>query len=171
MYTFFEQTDHQDVQRDEQPQVKLNTYLKFAIDPQTIGLLESEFTQEVLTVKTNHVMPVPNKPSCILGILSRHRRVYWAIDLSMLLGLQPMAHNNQLYEVILVSAQQLSLALVVPNILGTVNLSDEQIENDIFSAPTALKPYIKGYIHGNAKEGIAYLLKAENILRSTILHS
>jgi twitching motility protein PilI len=89
----------------------------------------------------------------------------------MLLGLQSMDQNNQLYEVILVSAHQLSLALVVPNILGTVHLSDQQIEHDIFSTPTALKPYIKGYSHGNAKEGIAYLLKAENILRSTILHS
>ncbi len=171
MYRIFEQANHQNVQTDDQSKVKLNTYLKFAIDYQTIGLLESEFTQEVLTVRSTHVMPVPNKPSCILGILSRHRRVYWAIDLSMLLGLQPINPNNQLYEVILISAHQRSLALIVPNILGTVHFSHEQIENNIFSTPTALKPYIKGYIHGNGKEGIAYLLKAESILMSTILHS
>lgn len=172
MHTFFEQADRQyDVKTDEQPKVKLNIYLKFAIDPQTIGLLESEFIQEVLIVKSTHVMPVPNKPSCILGVLSRHRLVYWAIDLSMLLGLQPLEQHTRLYEVILTSDQNLSLALVVPSVLGTVHLPSENFENDLFSMPTALKPYLKGYIHENKSEEISYLLKTENILNSTILHS
>ncbi len=171
MYTFFEQADQQDVKTDAQPQVKLNTYLKFAIDPQTIGLLESEFTQEVLTVRASHVMPVPNKPSCILGILSRHRRVYWAIDLAMLLGFQPLDSNIHLYEVILTSVQDLSLALIVPSIMGVVHLPSNNFENDIFALPATLKPYLKGYVHGEGKEGTAYLLKAEHILQSAILHS
>lgn len=171
MHTVFEQTDRQDVKTDGQPKVKLNTYLQFGIDPHTTGLLESEFTQEVLTMQATHVMPVPNKPSCILGILSRHRRVYWAIDLAMLLGLQPLDQNIQLYEVILTSARELSLALIVPSIIGIVHLPSTNFENDIFAMPTNLKPYLKGYIHNKESEGISYLLKAENILQSTILHS
>lgn len=171
MHIVFEQADYQDVKTDEQSTVKLNTYLKFAIDPHTIGLLESEFAQEVLTIKASHVMPVPNKPSCILGILSRHRRVYWAIDLAMLLGLQPLNQNIKLYEVILTSVQELAIALIVPSITGVVHLPSNHFEHDIFSMPTTLKPYLKGYIHGNEGEGFSYLLQAESILKSTILHS
>ena len=149
--------------------IELDTCLKFVIDPQTIGLLESEFTQEVLTVRSTHIMPVPNKPSCILGILSRRRRVYWAIDLAMLLGLQPLDQNIGLYEVILTSVHELSLALIVPKILGVVHVPSDHIEQNINSVPSTLRPYFKGYI--TEKEEVAYLLKAENIVGSTILHS
>jgi twitching motility protein PilI len=145
------------------------TCLKFAIDPQTIGLLESEFAQEVLTVKATHIMPVPNKPSCMLGILSRRRRVYWAIDLAMLIGLQPLEPNIGLYEVILMSVDKQALALIVPSIFGVVDIPSDHLEQDILSITSPLKPYLKGYI--NDGETISYLLKAENILRSTILHS
>ena len=174
MYTLSERAD-----RIQNPKVnleggvkqgaKIDTCLKFAIDPQTIGLLESEFAQEVLTVKASHIMPVPNKPSCLLGILSRRRRVYWAVDLAMLLGLQPLDQNIGLYEVILTSVQEISLALIVSNVLGVVHIPSDHIENAIFSVPSTFRPYLKGYV--NEKGEISYLLRAENILRSTILHS
>jgi len=146
----------------------LETYLKFAVDPHTIGLLESEFAKEVLTIKSTDVSPVPNKPSCILGILSRRRHVYWAIDLAMLLGLQPLDQHIGLYEVIIVSVEQLSLALVVPSILGVVHISDRPESNSTL-IPATLKPYLTGYINQGGE--ISYLFKAENILRSAILHS
>ena len=112
--TLPQSVDIQEGKMRVQQESGLDTCLKFSIDPQTVGLLESEFIQEVLTIRASHIMPVPNKPSCILGILSRRRRVYWAIDLAMLLGLQPLDQNIRLYEVILISVQQLSLALIVP---------------------------------------------------------
>jgi positive phototaxis protein PixI len=152
-----------------QQETGLDTCLKFLIDPQTIGLLESEFTQEVLTIRASHIMPVPNKPSCILGILSRRRRVYWAIDLAMLLGLQPLDQNIRLYEVVLISVQQLSLALIVPKVFGVVNIPNDTIDQSISAAPATLRPYLKGFI--NDKGEFSYLLKAENIVQSTILHS
>jgi positive phototaxis protein PixI len=170
MQTLFESVDHlQDSKIGSKLDLDGNTCLKFLIDPQTIGLLESEFTQEVLTIKATHIIPVPNKPSCILGILSRRRRVYWAIDLAMLLGLQPLNQNIRLYEVILISAQELSIALVVPKILGVVDIPSDRLEQNINSVPATLRPYFKGYI--NEREEISYLLKAENIVNSTILHS
>lgn len=170
MQTLFESVDRfPDSKIGAKLDADVNTYLKFVIDPQTIGLLESEFTQEVLTIKASHIIPVPNKPSCILGILSRRRRVYWAIDLAMLLGLQPLDQNIRLYEVILISAQELSLALVVPKIWGVVDIHSNHLEQNINSDPATLRPYFKGYI--NEKEEISYLLKAESIMRSTILHS
>jgi len=150
-------------------ETELDTCLKFVIDPQTIGLLESEFTQEVLTIKATHIMPVPNKPSCILGLLSRRRRVYWAIDLAMLLGLQPLDQNIGLYQVILTSVQELSFALIVPKILGVVHIPSDRLEQNINFVPATLKPYLKGYI--SEKEESFYLLKAESIVQSAILHS
>ena len=170
MQTLPQSVDHiQEEKMSVQQESGLDTCLKFSIDPQTVGLLESEFTQEVLTIRASHIMPVPNKPSCILGILSRRRRVYWAIDLAMLLGLQPLDQNIGLYEVILTSAQQLSLALIVPKILGVVHIPNGSFEQNISLVPNTLRPYLKGYI--SEKGGFSYLLKAENIVQSTILHS
>lgn len=145
------------------------TCLKFAIDLQSVGLLESEFVQEVLTIRSINIIPVPNKPSCILGILSRRRLVYWGVDLAMLLGMQPLSQNIALHEVILISMQNLALALVVPKIMGIVHIPLGHIANDITLMPTPLKPYLKGY--AKEQDHIAYLLKAESILHSNILHS
>jgi len=170
MHTFSKNANRiEDIKTGVESEEKSDVFLKFVLDPQTIGLLESEFVQEVLTVKATQIMPVPNKPSCILGILSRRRRVYWSIDLSMLLGLQPLNQNIGLYEVILTSVQEFSLALIVPSILGVLRIPSDQLENDIFSMPSPLRPYLKGYF--NEREQISYLLRAENILQSTILHS
>jgi twitching motility protein PilI len=71
--------------------------------------------------------------------------------------------------VILASVQQLSLALIVPKIWGVVNITSDRLEQNINLVPSTLRPYFKAYI--NEKEEFSYLLKAENILRSTILHS
>ncbi len=170
MQTTSESVDRlQNVKMIVDQETELDTCLKFVIDPQTIGLLESEFTQEVLTIKATHISPVPDKPSCILGILSRRRRVYWAVDLAMLLGLQPLDQNIALYQVILASVQELSLALIVPKILGVVHIPSDRLEQNINFVPATLRPYLKGYI--SEKEESSYLLRAESIVQSAILHS
>jgi twitching motility protein PilI len=174
MYQILQNTDrHQAIQTNVKQEQKLtaslNTYLKFAIDPHTIGLLESEFTQEVITIKSTEVNPVPNKPSCILGILSRRRHVYWAIDLAMLLGLQRLDQHIGLYEVIIVRVQERALALVVPTIFGVVNIPSDRHESDSALIPATLKPYLSGYVNEGGK--ITYLFRADSILRSAILHS
>ena len=156
---------------EEKPRVE--TCLKFMIDPQTIGLIESEFAQEVIAVKSTHITPIPDKPSCILGILSRRRHVYWAIDLAMLIGLQtadlnPKRHPS-IYEVILLSVDGLALALVVPSILGIVSLDRDRLQHDVSLAPVSMRHYLKGYIED--KGTFCSLLQAENIVRSAILHS
>jgi chemotaxis signal transduction protein len=162
-----------DLIADRKPSAKLDTCLKFEIDPQTLGLLESEFAEEILSIKATQIMPVPNKPSCILGILSRRRHVYWAVDLAMMLGLQPLNQSILLYEVILTSVQELSLALIVPRILGVVHIPRDRFAQDsaqdFASIPATLRPYLKGCANENGE--ISYLLQAENIVRSTILHS
>ena len=179
MYTFSESTNRLQTSQNSESRINLisgvkadsslDTYLRFAIDAQTTGLLESEFAQEVLTVKGGLITPVPNKPSCVLGILSRRRRVYWAVDLAMLLGLQPLEQNILLYEVVLLSAQSLALALVVPKIFGVMRASEHDFETNVNNFPLVIKPYVKGYVSDAGET--CYLLKAENILRSTILHS
>ena len=152
---------------------QVETCLKFMIDYQTIGLIESEFAQEVLTVKSTHINAIPDKPSCILGILSRRRCVYWAIDLAMLIGLQTQERHpkNQpsLHEVILLSVHGLSLALVVPSISGLVSLDRDRLQKDVTVAPASMRHYLKGYVED--KGTFCFLLQAENIVRSAILHS
>jgi twitching motility protein PilI len=145
------------------------TCLKFAIDSQTIGLLESEFVQEVITVASSHILPVPNKPSCILGILSRRHLAYWGIDLAMLLGMYPLDQSTEIYQVILTSFQDLALAMIVRQVDGLIYIPNNQINYDISSMPSTLRPYLKGSTLQN--KSLMYLLKAENILHSTILHS
>ncbi|MDX2254316.1 MAG: chemotaxis protein CheW [Pseudanabaenaceae cyanobacterium bins.39] len=146
--------------------------LKFTIDAQTIGLIESNFIQEVMTVTASHILPVPNKPSCILGLLSRRRLVYWGIDLAMLMGLQPLDQSAELYEVIFASFQDLALAIIVSHVSGLIQIPKEQINYDISQMPSTLRPYLKGSVlDNNLDNRIMYFLNAENILHSTILHS
>jgi twitching motility protein PilI len=87
----------------------------------------------------------------------------------MLLGLQPLDQNILLYEVILTSVKEQSLALIVPKIFGITKISGDRIDNNTMSIPSVMRPHIKGYVQEQGE--LFYLLQAESILSSAILHS
>ncbi|MEE3715684.1 chemotaxis protein CheW [Tumidithrix elongata RA019] len=151
-------------------------FIEFQLDSHIFAALETEIVQEVLSIKAQNVVPVPNMPSTVLGLMSRRGRVYWTIDLAMMLGLPHLSAEVKQYEVMILNVENLLLAVAVPKIKGMIKVSVNLVSTSTQSCPTTLKSYSKGSMTLHQEDQmrsprVIYVLKAEAIARSGILHS
>ncbi len=147
----------------------LAKFLEIRLDRHTKAILEIHAVKEVIAIHAHHVVPIPNKPSCILGVMNRHDRVYWVVDFAMMVGLSPLDANTTTYELLTLADERIPIALAVRQIFGIVKLDPTEIEPSFTGSPTHLKTYTKGHLTN--EQGITYLLKPEAIARSAILRS
>lgn len=121
-----------------------DSYLKFHLDPQTPAILAMEHVQEVLLIPPRRITPMPNMPECVLGLINRHNRVVWGIDLAQMLSLQPLSTNAQHYNVVIVKVGKSPLGLVVQEVKGLTRFTPDSIQ-----APTGLvNSFLTSYLHG-----------------------
>jgi positive phototaxis protein PixI len=156
--------------------VEMRQFIEFQIDDVTLAAFEAEVVLEVLSVKAKSVVPVPNMPSSVLGLMSRRGRVYWTIDLAMMLGLQPLNDAIEQFEVLILDVENLLLAVAVRKIKGKVTVDPTLVSTSMQSCPNTLKSYVKGCMTLPEREEVRlpraiYVLKADAIARSGILHS
>ncbi len=62
-------------------------YLRLQLDSQTQAILPMKYAQEVLVIQSHRLSSIPNMPSHIIGLVNQRNRLYWLIDLSLLLDL------------------------------------------------------------------------------------
>jgi positive phototaxis protein PixI len=144
------------------------TYLEFQIGTNTAVALSMAYAQEVLTVRSQQVTPMPLMPACILGLINRRSRVSWVVDLSMMLGFSPIDTNAQQYTILQIQAEGVPLSLAVQQVNGVIRLANERIQSPLGEeAPTPeLAPYLKGYLPH--LEGVLTVLDAEALVRSPL---
>jgi positive phototaxis protein PixI len=143
-------------------------YLRVRLDRQNGAILSMRYLQEVLVVPVQRLTPMPNVPSCMLGLLNRRSRVLWAIDLARLLQLSSSGMPLQQYNIIVVQVGSRRMGLVVQKIEGIVRLSSDRIQSPIGNISPALVPYVRGCMLDQA---IWLLLDVPAIAHSPVFHS
>lgn len=130
-------------------------YLKIKLERKTFALLPMKYAQEVLVIPVSRLSPIPNMPSCVLGLLNQRSRVFWTIDLPQLLQLPPLdrdASGNALrayrsqYNLVIIQVGNLPLGLAVLEIQGTIRLSSEEIQSPLGTVLPGLIPYLQGCV-------------------------
>lgn len=145
-----------------------DVYLKFQMNPQTGAVLSVQHTQEAIVVPIELVTPMPNMPSCILGLMNWRSHIIWIVDLPKLLNLESL-NNRQEYNIIVVCVDALVLGLVVQEIKGTIKFTSSDIRSPLGQVNSSLVPYLSGCFL--QEEEILLVLDAKNIVNSSILHS
>ncbi|AFY73073.1 chemotaxis signal transduction protein [Synechococcus sp. PCC 7502] len=112
---------------------------------QSLLLLPITCTQEVLNIPASLIVPVPNMPSAVLGMLSQHSQVYWTFDLGVILGL-PALGNLSRYAVIIIVSENRVMAIATETINGIHKLSTSIKLDNKAQETTKLAPYLDGYI-------------------------
>jgi positive phototaxis protein PixI len=136
-------------------------YLEIQANLDTTLSLPMANVQEVLTVEATNIVPVPNMPEYILGILNRHSRVYWAIDLATLLGCQPVDMVTHNFNVVIASTGSTPIAIVVHKVIGMV--TSDRLESNVSHLPAHLQPYLQGRVVQDRRE--LAVIKVEAILQ------
>ncbi len=144
-------------------------YLRLQLDRQTQAVLPMEDTQEVLVVPVGRIMPMPNMPACVLGLLNQRSRVFWVIDLPQMLELQPLDTEVQQYNLAIVRVGNIPLGLVVEKVKGEMRFTADLMQSPIGTVAPGLIPYLRGCLL--QKTEVLLVLDAEAIVRSPILQS
>lgn len=124
-------------------------FLRFALGSQDRGLLPLEQIAEVLSVTIGEILPLPQMPSCVLGIYNWRGKMLWLIDLNNLVDYPPLrspARESPLMAMVIQINGQ-SMGLVVQYVKDIELYDPEQFQKasiDVF--PPRLLPFVKGYL-------------------------
>lgn len=143
-----------------------DAYLRFQLEQQTDAILPMEYAQEVLIVPQGRITPMPNMPTCVLGLLNRRGRVLWVIDLAQMLNLHHDGTNLRQYNVIIIRVGSVILGLVVQAVKGTTRLMSDSIQSPFRQVASSLQPYLRGYVL--QQDEILLVLDAQAIVQSSI---
>ncbi len=148
----------------ETPQVEGEPYLRCQLTPQMTGLVSMEFVQESLLVPGEQITFLPNMSSSVMGLTTSRDRVFFVIDLPLMLGLASPCPLLQTYQMIVLrisslmsqptkTDKELFLGLVVPRIQGVIRVMSQDREPHQEAFPQSLLPFIQNTI----KEGENHL--------------
>ena len=127
-------------------------FLRFSLGSQDSGMLPLEKISEVLSVAVADILPVPEMPSCVLGIYNWRGKMLWLIDLENfadrpLLSQQGRGLDSLRAMVIQIEGQYRGL---VVQYINDIELYDaEQLQPPLRGLfPPRLLPFVKGYLPG-----------------------
>ena len=123
-----------------------------------------EFVQESLLVPGEQITFLPNMSSSVMGLTTSRDRVFFVIDLPLMLGLASPCPLLQTYQMIVLrisslmsqptkTDKELFLGLVVPRIQGVIRVMSQDREPHQEAFPQSLLPFIQNTI----KEGENHL--------------
>ncbi|NES25024.1 MAG: chemotaxis protein CheW [Symploca sp. SIO3E6] len=102
--------------------------LRFPLTKEESGLLPLEKITEILRLNWVEILPVPEMPSCILGIGNWRGEMLWLVDLKELVGCTPLSKSGQMLAspvAIVIEVNNHPLGLVVEQV-NDIELHDLQ---------------------------------------------
>ncbi len=151
-------------------------FLRFQLTNSIEAAISLERIVETLRLPAQSITPMPNMPTCTLGLMENQGKVFWAVDLAQALGLSQGATRTREYEIIIIEAlpldnsttatanstngETLLLGLAVAKIRSTLRLQSDEIKAPIANTLSALEPYIQGSFQQNDDETLILSVEA-----------
>lgn len=126
------------------PETNLSKLLRFPLGLQDSGLLPLEQIAEVIRVNIAEILPVPEMPSCVLGICNWRGEMLWLLDLNDLVGYPPLTAAETPVAIV-VMVNEYTAGLVVPQV-DDIELHDlQQLQKAAAGLfPPKLLPFVLG---------------------------
>ncbi|NJM73973.1 MAG: chemotaxis protein CheW [Scytonema sp. RU_4_4] len=126
------------------PETNLSKLLCFPLGLQDSALLPLKQIAEIIRVNLVEILPVPEMPSCILGICNWRGEMLWLLDLNHLVG-YPVLTTGVTRIAIVVMVNEQAVGLVVPQV-DDIELHDlQQLQKASAGLfPPKLLPFVLG---------------------------
>lgn len=121
-------------------------FLRFGLQAENTALIKVADTVAIFQVSPAEILPVPQMPSCVLGIYNWRSEMLWTIDLAHLLGL-PLLFPSSNAMVVVIEVDSQYLGLVVAEVIDIEWYDPGEIltpSAKLFT--TELLPFMQGYI-------------------------
>lgn len=149
--------------------VQGDAYLSLQLDTQVSAVLPLGYVQEVLVLAAQNLTPIPNMPTCVLGLLNRRSRVFWLVDLARMVGLPPLDPGVAQHNIIVIRVGSAPLALSIQEVKGVMRFPADSTQSADNSTASSLMPYLRGCISQQSETLL--VLDAEAIVHSPALRS
>ncbi|NET60108.1 MAG: chemotaxis protein CheW [Symploca sp. SIO2E6] len=126
--------------------------LSFPLSKEENGLLPLEQITEIMRLNWVEILPVPEMPSCILGIGNWRGEMLWLVDLKELVGYTPLSKSGKILAspvAIVIEVNHQSLGLVVEQV-NDIELHDLQRLQPATAGtfPPKIMPFVLGSLPG-----------------------
>ncbi len=126
--------------------------LRFPLGVEESALLPLEEIAEILRVNAAEILPVPEMPSCVLGICNWRGSMLWLVDLNHLVGGEPLSLQGAVATspvAMVVQVNEQSLGLVVQQV-NDIELHELQRLQPTAPGlfPSCLLPFVLGALSG-----------------------
>jgi len=145
-----------------------------------------EYVRESLLLEGNHITPLPQMSSFVMGLMTSRERVFSVVDLPQLMGFSPLPTYSRQYHVVVISVspflpkysqdEEIFLGLAVNQIEGITRMSTEKVsslgevqnllEMDRIGHWFSLTPYLQGWVERENEKPLA-LLNLKSIVQAT----
>ncbi|MBE9127887.1 MULTISPECIES: chemotaxis protein CheW [unclassified Coleofasciculus] len=127
--------------------------LRFPLGIEDSALLPLEQIAEIIRIEVGDILPVPEMPTCVLGICNWRGEMLWLIELNHLMGYPALLQNGHIYGSVAVMVVQVDdqfVGLMVSQV-NDIELHDLQHLQPATSGlfPPKLLPFILGALPGN----------------------
>lgn len=152
-------------------------YLRCQITSEITSLIPMEYVQESLLVPREKITPIPEMSSFFMGLMNSQDRVFFALDLSQLLGFSPLSIYLRDYHTIVInispfldrsltSEEEIFLGLAVNQIQGITRIISDEMRSPQENLSFSLTPYLQGWVMD--KEQQLPILDLATIVKQTL---
>ncbi len=134
------------------PEPPLSRLLRFPLGSPDSALLPLEHIAEILRIDVVEILPVPEMPSCVLGIGNWRGKMLWLVDLNHLVGYPPLTLTVGVSPIaMVVQVNDQSVGLVVEKVNDIESHDLEKLHPPSFGLfPESLLPFILGSLPGGS---------------------
>ncbi|MBE9222336.1 chemotaxis protein CheW [Cyanobacterium stanieri LEGE 03274] len=160
-------------------------YLRCRLGVSDTFLISMEYVRESLLLEGNHITPVPQMSSFVMGLMTSRERVFCVVDLPQLMGLSSLPTYSRQYHLVVISISSflpnysgdddLFLGLAVNQVEGITRVDTDKILGltDVQHLLTREKvsywfsfdSYVQGWVTSN-QQPLA-VLNLESIIKAT----
>ena len=159
-----EQIDSQVMWEDEAAR-----FLRFPLGDETTGLLSLDRLVEVIKVRPQEILPIPEVPEYLLGIVNRRGEAVWIVDLLYLIGATHLSQRElvpEVYMAILVQAEEQAIGLLVERVSSIEVYNSTNLQPfPAQTLPSRLLTFFEGYFVDSGGNTLA-LLNVDTIIET-----
>ena len=133
------------VQKEPEKNIQVHKFVQFELGQGDLALLPAEKVIEIRVVKADEILPVPELPSCVLGIYQWRGEILWLVDLGYLIGFSSLSWQGT-NSMMVLNVEEKNLGMAVPAVTGIESYDFEQFHlasTDLFSQE--LLPFLQGF--------------------------
>jgi positive phototaxis protein PixI len=147
------------------PHTSGQTYLKFHVGQKIPMIVPMHYVREAINLTLKRLSPMPSMPEYVLGLMYRHGRAIWAIDIARFLDIGAIGSPTYDHDFVVLQVGATSFAIAVQQLQGAIWLAADEVQHSLGYTNSTAANYLSGC--ALKEQEVLLVLDAEAIVQSS----